>query len=69
MDTQATTRRAPLGGRPLTRRGLLLGSAAAALALAGCGGGPRRPWEGEPGSTAGLKGYVDASGSWAIAPR
>lgn len=71
MDTQATTRRAPLGGRPLTRRGLLLGSAASALALAGCGGGsdPDMPWEAEPRDTAGLWGYVDASGGWAIAPR
>ena len=56
----------------LTRRGLLLGSAAAAtsLALAGCAGrGSRRPWEGEPADVAGLWGYVDASGEWALGPR
>ena len=56
--------------RTLTRR-RLLGSAAAALALAGCGrrGASRRPWEEEPASTEGLWGFVDASGSWALPPR
>ncbi len=59
------------GGAALTRRGLLLGSAAAAvsLALAGCAGKAGRPWEEEPSDTSGLWGYVDASGEWALGPR
>lgn len=59
--------------RTLTRRRLLGAAAAAgAAALAGCGrpgGAARRPWEGEPASTEGLWGFVDASGSWALPPR
>lgn len=69
MDARGTARHLPLGGRALTRRGLLAGSAAAALALAGCGGAADRPWEREPGSTEGLWGLARAdTGEWALAP-